>query len=101
MIIVTKEQFFNFIKAQPDDRELRFSESSTNQPCGCPMIHYAKEFFDESYLCALTFSWVKDQRIPYAEFERGINLYSFLCNAINYKQFKKHLSEKYPDFNWS
>lgn len=102
MIIVTKDQFFNFIKSQPNDRKLKFSESTISAPCGCPMVHYAKEFFKEyGPVCALTSCWVKDGYVAFARFEPEITLYSFHYNATNYGQLKEYLSQDYPSFNWS
>jgi hypothetical protein len=102
MITVTKEQFFNFIKSQPDNRELNFSESTTKESCGCPMIHYAKEFFKEHEpVFALTSCWVKEGYVEFAKFNREITLYSFYCNAVNYGQLKAHLYKVHPDFDWN
>ncbi len=37
----TKE-FFNFVKAQPDDRPVRSNEGKPEAPIGCYLIHFAK-----------------------------------------------------------
>lgn len=106
MITVTKEQFFNFIKSQPDDRELDFSSSISNDDgCGCPMIHYAKETFNKPIYYALASAWISERTesgfIVHARFDRGFGLDSFYCHAANYGQLKAHLYKEYPDFDWS
>ena len=40
---VTVEQIRAFIKAQPDDRPLKFDECISDRGCGCVMVHYGKE----------------------------------------------------------
>ena len=61
-ITVTKEEFFNFIKVQPDERELDFSSSMSNDDgCGCPMLHYAKENFDKPIYYALASVWISER----------------------------------------
>lgn len=106
MITVTKEEFFNFIKVQPDEKELDFSSSISNDDgCGCPMLHYAKENFDKPIYYALASVWISERTetgfTVHARFDNGFGLHSFHCKATNYGQLKAHLSEKHPDFNWS
>lgn len=100
MIIVTKEQFFNFIKSQPDDKELNFNQFTQYSPCGCPMIHYSREVFKENDLNVSCRDWY-GRRGSYARFESGFHLIDFSAdNIYNYGELKQHLKEKFPEFNW-
>jgi hypothetical protein len=106
MIIVTKEQFFNFIKSQPNDRELDFSSSISNDDGhGCPMLHYAKENFDKPIYYALASAWISERTesgfIVHAKFDHKFGLDLFYCNAVNYGQLKAHLYKVHPDFDWN
>jgi hypothetical protein len=44
MKIITKKEFQDWIKAQPDDRKFQFHENR-NLPdlCGCPMVQFARD----------------------------------------------------------
>lgn len=109
MITVTKNDFFNFIKSQSDNKELNFSEFKSNSFCGCPMIHYAREVLKENNLNASTSDWygrINDCRAS-VRFEDGFNLTSFMplvketdMLPTTYGELKRSLVEKYPEFNW-
>lgn len=100
MITVTKNEFFNFIKSQPDDKKLNFDQFTKNASCGCPMIHYSREVFNESDLNASGRDWY-GKRGSYARFEFGFNLVDFSADhTYNYGELKQHLKEKHPEFNW-
>jgi len=114
MIIVTEEQFFNFVKSQPDDRNICFDEYWHDVSCGCPMIHYAREVLNRNDLNASDHAWyveTNDETVDahVAQFENDFCLNSFSIfnhidytyNCTNYGMLKSLLSEKYPDFNWN
>lgn len=42
-MIVTEKQLIDFIYAQPKDRAVNFSESSSQSECGCVMVQFGKE----------------------------------------------------------
>lgn len=110
MIIVTKNEFFNFIKSQPDDKELDFNQFAISTSCGCPMIHYAREILQEHNLNASDADWygINSKTHKYGthfKFENGFSLASFMPynyqSRITYGELKQYLSGKYPEFNWA
>lgn len=109
MITVIKEEFFAFIKSQPDDRKLEYKQFSHLDDCGCPMIHYSREVLNRNDLNASGCTWYKGN-VDYATFEKDFSLSSFTVfdtwdliesNENSYGTLKSLLSQKYPDFNWS
>jgi hypothetical protein len=43
MKIVTAAQLLEFIKMQPDDRKVDLFDNTSNDKCGCIMVHYGKD----------------------------------------------------------
>jgi hypothetical protein len=121
MITVTKKEFFNFIKLQPDDKEVDFDECKIACEIGCPMIQYAREVFlkiDNVYVSY--YGWLikvpidgisVHEYIPFASFEDNFTFSSFCLfdqddlgettSKTTYGKLKAHLSQKHPDFDWN
>ncbi len=85
---VTWNEMREFIFSQPDERPLDFRDNFIDEPCGCPMIHFAKEhlpavtnvgtftFRDSSNIVATTKGW---------------NCFTIHTTAKNYGELKNHL----------
>lgn len=43
MEMLTKQQIYDFVNSQPDDREVNMFHYHFEQKCGCVMVHYAKD----------------------------------------------------------
>lgn len=41
--VIKGQEIIDFIKSQPDDREVDFREYNSDYTCGCVMVHYAKD----------------------------------------------------------
>jgi hypothetical protein len=44
---VTKQEVIDFIKSQPDDREVDMQQSNSDYKCGCVMVHYAQDVLNK------------------------------------------------------
>lgn len=40
---ITKQEVIDFIKSQPNDREVNMQGSNSDHECGCVMVHYGKD----------------------------------------------------------
>ena len=47
---ITKHDLESFIQAQPDDRPVDMLQNHSEQPCGCVMVHYGRQFIDEPFV---------------------------------------------------
>ena len=43
MITVSKQQFQDWIKAQPDDRKVDMAQCYRHEPCGCVMVQFGED----------------------------------------------------------
>jgi hypothetical protein len=97
----TKEQVIDFINAQPDDRKIDFSESSTHPvydkaECGCLLVHLVQHTYPEEankYGVACEFAYadtydgscqIKTPRIePSDMIDEGITTYGQLKQNLD------------------
>ena len=57
MKLIKIEEFLEWVKSQPDDREVNLRDSHSTDQCGCVMIHYAFAFFppkEYKIICSLS-----------------------------------------------
>lgn len=89
MITVTKKEFTDWIKAQPDDKPMDIGGSHSEAECGCPMVQYANEMFPKEVLpekwgCGFA-RWVPESSPDakaFASFEKGKVIDSFIKDGI-------------------
>ena len=59
MIIVTREEFIQWIKEQPDDRLVDMGEFTSAYKCGCVMVQYGREKIPQydNFYCGSSYWW--------------------------------------------
>ena len=74
MKIVTKKEFVNWIKEQPDDRLVDMMETCSDQPCGCVMVQYGKDVFklDIDYIWCGGRKWWSERSTLLGEFDDSV-----------------------------
>ena len=81
-----------FALSQPDDREVRMNEDKSSDPCGCLMVHFAKDVlnFSGEFTCATCLIHGEDGMVCLSD-----SIFSLIPNnwenIKNYGDLKKYM----------
>lgn len=98
MTIVTKQEFIDFIRTQPEEKRINFWDDCSNSECGCPMVHFglAKKWEFMAVSCE---AWFSQDVEDIAKFEEEFDFSQFCPGhpapaEMSYGELKRHLRIK-------